>query len=317
MSLATATTLSPAEAPQGHTSNPTIRSCPETSTGRSSSSPYPDHPCYRIQSHNPQRSSQGQHQRRLAAASNRGPTYQAAIDSCLRGGRMSTYLAKANREIWHHSRNVPGCSGKGCSGCTARSCRQAECGETKRDCVKPLFTLDRVVATPGALAAIGYRASRFPVTSAAILRETGGELDAHDGKENQLSLERSLSASLTGSLSRNLALSCTEIVPTPNGAVNHRESGKGQEAGANSPCISPSARALLAASHPGRVHVGHPGRYVSRKPAAGFPPVSDCLRFAVESPQIAPVRGPHFPHLLPRSSISCFLSSFLDFAPTK
>jgi hypothetical protein len=56
--------------------------------------------------------------------------------------------------------------------------------------VKPLFTLGRVVATPGALASIGVSGDD---RSTYLARHQSGdwdEIDAHDRKENQLSLEQ-------------------------------------------------------------------------------------------------------------------------------
>ena len=56
--------------------------------------------------------------------------------------------------------------------------------------MKPLFTLGRVVATPGALKAI--EASGDSLSSYLSRHITGdwGEVDAHDRKENELSLEQ-------------------------------------------------------------------------------------------------------------------------------
>lgn len=55
--------------------------------------------------------------------------------------------------------------------------------------MKPLFTLGRVVPTPGALAAIGV--SGDDLSTYLALHQSGdwGEIDEHDRKENQLSLE--------------------------------------------------------------------------------------------------------------------------------
>jgi hypothetical protein len=72
----------------------------------------------------------------------------------------------------------------------AHPCRQAYCGETKRDCVKPLFTLGQVVATPGALAAIGVSGDDLSIYLARHQSGDWGDVDAHDRKENQLSLEQ-------------------------------------------------------------------------------------------------------------------------------
>jgi hypothetical protein len=56
--------------------------------------------------------------------------------------------------------------------------------------VKPLFTLGQVVATPGALKAI--EASGDSLFSYLTRHQSGdwGDVDAHDRKENQLSLEQ-------------------------------------------------------------------------------------------------------------------------------
>ena len=55
--------------------------------------------------------------------------------------------------------------------------------------MKPLFTLGQVVATPGALKAI--EASGDSLSSYVARHQSGdwGEVDAHDRKENDLSLE--------------------------------------------------------------------------------------------------------------------------------
>jgi hypothetical protein len=55
--------------------------------------------------------------------------------------------------------------------------------------VKPLFTLGQVVAAPGALKAI--EASGDSLSSYLSRHQSGdwGDVDAHDRKENQLSLE--------------------------------------------------------------------------------------------------------------------------------
>ena len=64
-------------------------------------------------------------------------------------------------------------------------------GESKRDCLKPLFTLGQVVATPGVLKAI--EASGDSLSSYLSRHQSGdwGEVDVHDRKENELSLEQS------------------------------------------------------------------------------------------------------------------------------
>jgi hypothetical protein len=56
--------------------------------------------------------------------------------------------------------------------------------------VKPLFTLGRVVATPGALAAIGISGDDLSIYLARHQSGDWGDVDAHDRKENQLSLEQ-------------------------------------------------------------------------------------------------------------------------------
>jgi hypothetical protein len=55
--------------------------------------------------------------------------------------------------------------------------------------VKPLFTLGRVVATPGALAAIGISGDDLSIYLARHQSGDWGEVDAHGRKENELSLE--------------------------------------------------------------------------------------------------------------------------------
>jgi len=55
--------------------------------------------------------------------------------------------------------------------------------------VKPLFTLGRVVATPSALAAIGISGDDLSTYLARHQSRDWGDVDAHDRKENQLSLE--------------------------------------------------------------------------------------------------------------------------------
>ena len=56
--------------------------------------------------------------------------------------------------------------------------------------MKPLFTLGQLVATPGALTAI--EASGDSLSSYISRHQAGdwGDIDAHDLKENQLSLEQ-------------------------------------------------------------------------------------------------------------------------------
>ena len=53
----------------------------------------------------------------------------------------------------------------------------------------PLFTLGQVVAAPGALAAIGVSGDDLSTYLARHQSGDWGEIDAHDRKENQLSLE--------------------------------------------------------------------------------------------------------------------------------
>ena len=57
--------------------------------------------------------------------------------------------------------------------------------------VKRLFTLGQLVATPGALAAIGVSGDDLSTYLARHQSGDWGEIDAHDRKENQLSLEHS------------------------------------------------------------------------------------------------------------------------------
>ena len=56
--------------------------------------------------------------------------------------------------------------------------------------MKPLFTLGRVVATPGALAAIEKSGQQPGDFLARHVSGDWGDVDAHDRKENQLSLEQ-------------------------------------------------------------------------------------------------------------------------------
>jgi hypothetical protein len=58
--------------------------------------------------------------------------------------------------------------------------------------VKPLFTLGQVLATPGALAAIGVSGDDLNAYLARHQSGDWGDVDAHDWKENQLSLEQGL-----------------------------------------------------------------------------------------------------------------------------
>jgi hypothetical protein len=56
--------------------------------------------------------------------------------------------------------------------------------------VKPLFTLGQLVATPGALAAIGVSGDDLSNYLARHQSGDWGDIDAHDRRENQLSLEQ-------------------------------------------------------------------------------------------------------------------------------
>ena len=56
--------------------------------------------------------------------------------------------------------------------------------------MKPLFTLGRVVATPGALAAIGVSGDDLSTHFARHQSGDWGDIDTHDWRENQLSLEQ-------------------------------------------------------------------------------------------------------------------------------
>jgi hypothetical protein len=56
--------------------------------------------------------------------------------------------------------------------------------------VKPIFTLGRVVATPGALAAIGVSGDDLSTFLARHQSGDWGDVDAHALSENQLSLEQ-------------------------------------------------------------------------------------------------------------------------------
>ena len=58
--------------------------------------------------------------------------------------------------------------------------------------MKPLFTLGRVVATPGALAAIGVSGDDLSTYLARHQSGDWGDVDEHHRKENQLSLEQGL-----------------------------------------------------------------------------------------------------------------------------
>ncbi len=55
--------------------------------------------------------------------------------------------------------------------------------------MKPLFTLGRVVATPGALAAIGVSGESLFDYIARHLSGDWGDVDAEDAQENELSLK--------------------------------------------------------------------------------------------------------------------------------
>ena len=56
--------------------------------------------------------------------------------------------------------------------------------------MKPLFTLGQVVATPGALAAIWVSGDDLSTYLARHQSGDWGDIDAHDRRENQLSLEQ-------------------------------------------------------------------------------------------------------------------------------
>ena len=56
--------------------------------------------------------------------------------------------------------------------------------------MKPLFPLGRVVATPGALAAIGVSDDDLSIYLARHQSGVRGDIDAYDRKENQFSLEQ-------------------------------------------------------------------------------------------------------------------------------
>ena len=56
--------------------------------------------------------------------------------------------------------------------------------------MKPLFTLGQLVATPGALAAIGVSGDDLSAYFARHQSGDWGDIDAHDRRENQLSLEQ-------------------------------------------------------------------------------------------------------------------------------
>jgi len=56
--------------------------------------------------------------------------------------------------------------------------------------VKPLFTLGHAVVTPGALAAIGVSGDDFSIYLARHQSGDWGDNNAHDRRENQLSLEQ-------------------------------------------------------------------------------------------------------------------------------
>ena len=58
--------------------------------------------------------------------------------------------------------------------------------------MKPIFTLGHVVATPGALAAIGVSGDDLSIFLARHQSGDWGDVDVHDRKENQRSLEQRL-----------------------------------------------------------------------------------------------------------------------------
>ena len=74
--------------------------------------------------------------------------HEGAIDSCLWYQGLRNDVGPTHREVWHHSRNFSGCSGKGCSRNTTRPGCPDRSGEHKRDNVELLFTLGRVAVTP-------------------------------------------------------------------------------------------------------------------------------------------------------------------------
>jgi hypothetical protein len=110
-------------------------------------------------------------------------------------------MAQAHRKIRHHSGNISGCSRQGGSGCTARPSREASCGEDKRDGLKPIFTLGRAVATPGALTAIEKSGQQPREFADRHISGDWGEVPPEDIKENEFSPRhgfRLLSAYRTG-----------------------------------------------------------------------------------------------------------------------
>ena len=58
--------------------------------------------------------------------------------------------------------------------------------------MKPLFILGQLVATPGALAAIGVSGDDLSTYLARHQSGDWGDIDAHDREENQLSLEQGI-----------------------------------------------------------------------------------------------------------------------------
>ncbi len=78
----------------------------------------------------------------------------------------------------------------GCSRYATRPRCPDRSGESKRDGVKPLFRLGQLVATPGALAAIGASGDDLSTFLARHQCGDWGDVDEHDRKENQLSLEQ-------------------------------------------------------------------------------------------------------------------------------
>jgi hypothetical protein len=70
-----------------------------------------------------------------------------------------------------------------------RSCGKVSgCPRGEKQGVKPLFTLGHVVATPGALAAIEKSGQQPGDFLTRHVNGEWGEVDAHDIKENELSL---------------------------------------------------------------------------------------------------------------------------------
>ena len=71
----------------------------------------------------------------------RSDAAKANIKEGLRLHQIAGRPTKADREIRHYTRNISGCSSQRCSCCTLGPSRQAYCGETKRESVKPYSRL--------------------------------------------------------------------------------------------------------------------------------------------------------------------------------